>query len=261
MGVRSLYSAASGMQAQQQGIDVIANNLANVNTFGFKKMRPVFEDVYYQELRDVGATSDNTYKVPSGIQVGLGSRTVATQTIFTQGSPLPTERELDVAIEGRGFFKVVLPDGTEAYTRDGSFNLNDQGMLVNNNGYQVDGGFTFPQDYETINISTDGFVEYTQGGQTNRLGQLQLFTFVNPGGLKAIGSNLFVETPSSGAESAGNPTDVGFGGLQQRYIESSNVELVKELIGLITGQRAYEVNSRVVQTADEMLQTTANLRR
>ncbi|MEO8003653.1 MAG: flagellar basal-body rod protein FlgG [Betaproteobacteria bacterium] len=254
--IRSLWIAKTGLEAQQTQMDVIANNLANVSTNGFKRQRAVFEDLLYQTLRQPGAQSSQQTEVPSGLQIGTGVQPIATERIFTQGNIQQTGNTLDVAINGNGFFQVLLPDGTTAYTRDGSFQLNSQNQLVTSSGYQVQPAITLPANVTTITISKDGIVSVTQAGSTTptQVGQMQLATFVNTGGLQSRGENLYQETASSGPPQPNAPGANGAGLLNQSYVETSNVNVAEELVNMIQTQRAYEMNSKAVQTSDQMLQ-------
>jgi len=259
--LRALYSSATGMQSQQLNLDVIANNLANVNTTGFKKSKIEFQDLLYQNTRTAGADQAGGTKVPSGLQIGHGSRAVATPKIFTNGELSHTGEKLDIAIQGDGFFEIQLPDGTTAYTRDGGFKTGPDGTIVTTDGYPVQGGFQpVPAGTVGIDIQDSGDVTYI-GADGNTTFRIQLVRFPNPSGLDSIGRNLFRETPASGAPELGNPAENGFGNLKQGYLELSNVKVVEEMVNLILAQRAYEVNSRAVQAADEMMQMGNNLRR
>ena len=253
--IRSLWVARTGLDAQQTSLDVISNNLANVSTNGFKRARPVFEDLLYQTLRQPGAQSSQQTQIPSGLQLGSGVRPVAVVRIHTQGSLQQTGNDLDIGVDGAGFFQVLLPDGTTAYTRDGSFQKDNQGQLVTSSGYPVQPSVTIPSNALTVTISKDGAVSVTQPGTsaTTQAGTLQLATFVNVGGLQAIGENLFLETASSGAPTPNTPGSNGAGVLNQRYVETSNVNVAEELVSMIQTQRAYELNSKVVSTSDQML--------
>lgn len=253
--IRSLWIARTGLDAQQTSLDVIANNLANTSTNGFKRARPVFEDLLYQTLRQPGAQSSQSTQIPSGLQLGTGVRPVSTARIHTQGSPQQTGNALDVAIDGAGFIQVLLPDGTTAYTRDGSFQRDNQGQVVTSSGYPVQPSITIPADALTITIARDGVVSITQAGSTatTQVGTLQLATFINVGGLQSVGENLFLETASSGTPTPSTPGTNGAGILNQNYVESSNVNVAEELVSMIQTQRAYELNSKVVSTSDQML--------
>jgi flagellar basal-body rod protein FlgG len=259
--IRALYSAASGLEAQQLNIDVIANNLANVNTSGFKLSRTEFEDLLYQNVRASGSASSTSTDLPVGLQVGLGSRPVATSRLFTQGEFRQTGNPLDFVIEGQGFFQVRLPSGETAYTRAGSFHLNREGSLVTADGNLLDPQVTIPADAQTITVGTDGTVSVTQPGQAQaqQVGTIQLATFPNPAGLNSIGKNLFLPTTSSGEPITGTAGENGIGTINQGFVEQSNVNVVEEMVNMIVGQRAYEINSKVVKTADEMLQTMNNV--
>ena len=253
--IRSLWIARTGLDAQQTSLDVIANNLANVSTNGFKRARPVFEDLLYQTLRQPGAQSSQSTQIPSGLQLGTGARPVSTARIHTQGSPQQTGNSLDVAIDGAGFIQVLLPDGTTGYTRDGSFRRDNQGQVVTSSGYPIQPSITIPADALSITIARDGVVSITQSGATaaTQVGTLQLATFINVGGLQSIGENLFLETASSGTPTPSTPGTNGAGILNQNYVESSNVNVAEELVSMIQTQRAYELNSKVVSTSDQML--------
>ncbi|WP_101023352.1 flagellar basal-body rod protein FlgG [Helicobacter pylori] len=261
--LRSLYSATSGMLAQQTHIDTTSNNIANVNTTGFKKSRADFNDLFYQAMQYAGTNTSNTTLSPDGMEVGLGVRPSAITKMFSQGSPKETENNLDVAITGKGFFQVQLPDGTTAYTRSGNFKLDEQGNLVTSEGYLLIPQITLPEDTTQVNIGVDGTVSVTQGLQTtsNVVGQITLANFVNPAGLHSMGDNLFSITNASGDAIVGNPDSQGLGKLRQGFLELSNVRLVEEMTDLITAQRAYEANSKSIQTADAMLQTVNSLKR
>ncbi len=261
--LRSLYSATSGMLAQQTHIDTTSNNIANVNTTGFKKSRADFNDLFYQAMQYAGTNTSNTTLSPNGMEVGLGVRPSAITKMFSQGSSKETENNLDVAITGKGFFQVQLPDGTTAYTRSGNFKLDEQGNLVTSEGYLLIPQITLPEDTTQVNIGVDGTVSVTQGLQTtsNVIGQITLANFVNPAGLHSMGDNLFSITNASGDAIVGNPDSQGLGKLRQGFLELSNVRLVEEMTDLITAQRAYEANSKSIQTADAMLQTVNSLKR
>lgn len=256
----ALWIAKTGLDAQQTRLAVISNNLANVNTTGFKAGRPVFEDLLYQNVRQVGAQSSQNTQLPSGLMLGTGVRTVATEKLFTQGNLVQTNNSLDVAIQGRGFLQVLTPDGTVAYTRDGAFQLNSQGQLVTANGYLLQPGITIPQATLSITIGTDGVVSVTTAGSsaTTQVGSLQLADFVNPVGLQPIGGNLFTATTASGTAQTGTPGLNGLGTVVQGSVESSNVNVVEELVGMIEAQRAYEMNSKAISTSDEMLRYVTN---
>lgn len=253
--IRSLWIARTGLDAQQTSLDVIANNLANTSTNGFKRARAVFEDLLYQTIRQPGAQSSQSTQIPSGLQLGTGAQPISTARIHTQGSLQQTGNDLDVAINGAGFLQVLLPDGTTAYTRDGSFQKDNQGQLVTANGYPVQPNITIPADALTVTISSDGVVSVTQPGSSavTQVGTMQVATFINVGGLQSIGENLFLETASSGAPTPSTPGSNGAGSLNQRYVETSNVNVAEELVSMIQTQRAYELNSKVVSTSDQML--------
>lgn len=259
--IPALRTAASGMQAQQMTIDVIANNLANVNTIGFRKSRAEFADLLYQNLRTPGSQSSASTRVPAGIQIGLGSRLSAVQKMFQQGAFRPTRNPFDLAIQGDGFFQVLLPDGMTAYTRAGNFTANENGQLVTPDGYMLQPQITIPAEAEAITIEADGTVSALQQGQTTTLGNIQIATFINPAGLQARGSNLFVQTTASGAPNVGNPGTNQFGTILQGYQEGSNVNIVEEMVDMILAQRAYESSSRAIKVADEILTTTTSLSR
>lgn len=261
--IRALYTAATGMQAQETNIDVISNNLANVNTAGFKKSRADFQDLMYQYLLEPGAQTSANTKSPSGIQVGLGVKTAAVQKIFSQGDLASSSNPLDTAIEGDGFMLVTMPDGTTAYTRSGALQLNQDGTLVTSEGYEIQGAGTIPPDALSITIAEDGNVSYRLSGQTaaQSAGQLSAARFPNNAGLRAIGRNLYQETDASGNAVTGNFSEQGFGRIQQGFIESSNVSVVDQVVSLITAQRAYEANSKGITTADEILSQAINLKR
>ena len=257
--MRSLWIAKTGMEAQQTQLDNISHNLANVATNGYKRSHAVFEDLIYQNMRQAGANSTEQTTLPTGLQVGLGVRPVATARIYTQGNLQQTSNNLDLAIKGDGFFQVQMPDGTTNYTRDGSFQLNANGQMVTSNGYTVLPGITIPQNAQSLTIGQDGTVSVTLPGQAaaQTVGQIQLANFVNPAGLDPKGQNLFAETASSGTPNTGAPSNNGMGALQQGFVETSNVNVVEELVQMIQTQRAYELNSKAVQTSDQMLQKLA----
>ncbi|AOS77811.1 MULTISPECIES: flagellar basal-body rod protein FlgG [Hydrogenophaga] len=259
--INSLMIAKTGMTAQQTQLDVISNNLANVSTFGFKRSRAVFEDLMYQNLRQVGANAAEQAELPTGLQVGLGVRTVATSRNFTQGSLQQSGNALDVAVNGSGFFQIEMPDGTTAYTRDGSFQLDAQGRLVTSSGFPLTAGITLPAETESITVSSDGIVTAKLPGQTQpqQVGQIELANFINPAGLEPMGQNLFRESVASGAPVNGMPGTTGMGVLMQGYTEQSNVNVVQELVDMIQTQRAYEMNSKSIQTSDQMLQKLSQL--
>ncbi|PTW61776.1 flagellar basal-body rod protein FlgG [Breoghania corrubedonensis] len=259
--MRALHIAATGMKAQELNVEVISNNLANMRTTGYKRQRAEFQDLLYQNLRRAGTdTSDAGTQVPTGVQLGSGVRTAATSRIMSQGTPELTEKETDVAIKGEGFFQIDLPDGTTAYTRDGSFERDSTGQLVTVDGYAVQPGITIPDNALDITINSEGSVQGTVNGANQTFGQIQLARFTNKGGLQAIGDNLFLETEASGAPIVNDPGDNSTGTLLQNYLEAANVEAVTEISDLISAQRAYEMNSKVIQAADEMMQTSSQLR-
>lgn len=259
--IRSLYIAKTGLDAQQTQLDVVTNNLANVGTTGFKRSRAVFEELMYQNLRQVGGQTSDQTRLPSGLQVGTGVRVVASERIHAQGNLNKTDNPKDVAINGAGFFQVLMPDGTTSYTRDGSFQTDSAGQLVTASGYPVQPAITLPQTATSLTIGRDGMVSVTQAGSTNsvQVGQLQLTTFLNPAGLQSSGENLYKETDASGTANQTNPGLNGAGVLSQGYVEASNVNVVEELVNMIATQRAYEINSKAVQTSDQMLARLAQL--
>ena len=261
--IRALWAAASGMIAQQLNIDIIANNLANVNTTGFKRARLDLQDLLYQTLKAPGTTVALGAQVPTGIQVGHGSRPVATQRIFSQGDFIQTENPLDIVIEGDGFFQILLPDGTIGYTRSGAFKKDGQGRIVTSEGFILQPEIVIPSDSEQITIGTDGTVEVKIPGQSapQKVGNIQLAKFVNPAGLESVGRSIYKATAASGPPITGTPGLNGFGSLQQGFLEMSNVKVVEEMVNLITAQRAYEISSKVIQATDEMLNIASNLRR
>lgn len=251
----ALWVSKTGLEAQDLNLTTVSNNLANVSTVGFKKDRAVFEDLLYQVQRQPGANSSADTRLPSGLQLGTGVRTAGTQKIFTTGSLQITSQPLDLAINGRGFFQVNMPDGTISYTRDGTFHINDEGVIVNVNGYPLEPQITIPEQANQVTITKDGIVQASIFGDPNlqELGQIETVDFINPAGLQSAGGNLFFETASSGAPMVGIASQEGFGAIEQGALENSNVEVVEELVKMITVQRAYEMNSKVVSTADQML--------
>ena len=257
---QSLWISKTGLDAQQTKMAVIANNLANVGTTGFKRGRAIFEDLLYQNVRQVGSQTSQQTLLPSGLQIGTGARVVATERLFTQGNLTQTDNQLDVAISGRGFFEILLPDGSQAFTRDGSFQINDQGIMVTSAGYQLQPPVNIPQDALSVSIAPDGTVSVLQPGspQVTQVGAIQLTDFINPTGLQARGENLYLQSGASGPPQPGNPGLNGLGVLNQGYVESSNVNVVEELVNMIETQRAYEMNSRAIATADQMLQYVSN---
>ncbi|MGD9172714.1 MAG: flagellar basal-body rod protein FlgG [Desulfobacterales bacterium] len=261
--IRSLWTSATGMQAQELNIDVIANNLANVNTSGFKKSRAEFQDLLYESMRPAGAASSADTTVPTGIQMGHGTRPSAVQKMFDQGDFQNTQNELDWAIEGDGFFQIEMPDGGTGYSRAGEFKLDADGRIVNPDGFPLIPEITVPTDTISISVGLDGTVSVIQAGDgtPTEIGNIQLARFVNPAGLRSLGKNLFTPTNASGDEITGTPGENGFGTLAQGFLEMSNVSVVDEMVNMITAQRAYETNSKVITTADDMLQMANNLKR
>lgn len=261
--IRSLYSAATGMEAMDFNMATISNNLANVNTTGFKRSRADFQDLMYQTLRMVGTLSEAGNQVPTGIQLGLGVKPAAVQKIFLQGDFVQTQNELDIAISGKGFFQVTLPDGSIAYTRAGAFKLDNTGAVVNSDGYSIEPTVTIPTDATALSVDSSGGVFVTQPGSTTPtlVGTLQLASFVNQAGLRSLGKNLYSESDASGPPTTGTAGTNEFGTVEQGFLELSNVSIVEELVNMITGQRAYEVNSKAIQSSDEMLQTANGLKR
>ena len=259
--INSLWTAKTGMQAQQTQLDVISHNLANVSTSGFKRGQVVFEDLMYQNLRQVGANSSEQTQLPTGLQLGLGVRAVSTSRDFSQGKQQQTGENLDMAIDGNGFFQVQMPDGTVGYSRDGAFKLSSAGQLVTSSGYPLAGGITIPTGtpISDITISKSGQVSVKAGTGSNVVGQIELASFINPAGLDPRGQNLFSESPASGAPQTGSPGANGLGSIWQGYLESSNVNVVQELVNMIQTQRAYEMNSKAIQTSDQMLQKLGQL--
>jgi flagellar basal-body rod protein FlgG len=258
--LRSLWIAKTGMESQQTNIDVISHNLANVSTNGFKRSRPVFEDLIYQTIRQPGAQASQQSQIPSGLQLGTGARPVSTERVFLQGNLQQTGNGLDLAIQGNGFFQVQLPDGTLAYTRDGAFQINSEGTLVTANGDVLQPQITIPADALSTTIAKDGTVTIVQPGNvTNTQGPIQLTNFINPAGLQSVGDNLYMETVASGTPNTSNPGINGLGSLQQGFVETSNTNVVEELINMIQAQRAYEINSKSVQASDQMLQRLVQL--
>jgi flagellar basal-body rod protein FlgG len=260
---RALQTAATGMFAQQLNIDTIANNLANVNTTGFKKSRPEFQDLMYQTLKAAGVSQNPNLQTATELQVGNGSVPVATLKSFMQGSVQPTQNQLDIAIDGEGFLQVRKPDGTIAYTRDGSFKMSGEGALVTSQGYLVEPPLSFASDTTEISIGRDGTIEASTvgGGESAKAGQFELAKFINPAGLRALGGNLFVETVASGAPTLAAAGTEGYGEVLQGYLESSNVDVVEEMVGMITAQRAYEINAKTIKTVEDMLTIANNLKR
>lgn len=255
--MRALYSSATGMMAQELQIDTISNNLANVTTTGFKKVRVNFQDLIYQTMRNAGTPTSAGTQIPNPIQVGLGTKASSTQRIFSPGEYQQTDNPLDMLIEGDGFFQITMPDGTINYTRDGSFKMDSQGKLVTSDGYSLSPEITIPANSVSINISNDGTVSVISAGTTEpqNIGQLTLARFINPGGLESVGKNLFRNTAASGEAITNTPGLEGFGTIAQGFLEMSNVQVVSELVNMITAQRAYEVNSKTIRVVDQMLQT------
>jgi flagellar basal-body rod protein FlgG len=259
--IRSLWISKTGLEAQQTQMDVISNNLANVSTSGFKRSRAVFEDLLYQTLRQPGAQSSQQTQLPSGLQLGTGVRPVATERIFTQGNLQQTSNDKDIAIQGQGFFQVLLPDGTTAYTRDGSFQIDSQGQMVTSSGFVIQPAITIPAAAQSLTVGRDGTISITFQGTaaTTQIGALQLATFINPAGLESKGENLYVETGASGTANTNTPGTNGAGILSQGYVETSNVSVVEELVNMIQTQRAYEINSKAISTSDQMLAKLSQL--
>jgi flagellar basal-body rod protein FlgG len=259
--MRSLWISKTGMEAQQTQLDHISNNLANSGTNGYKRSHAVFEDLMYQTLRQSGANSSEQTQLPTGLQVGLGTRAVATSRQFSQGGLQQTTNPLDVAVKGQGFFQIQMPDGTTGYTRDGSFQVDAQGQLVTNNGYVLQPGIVVPAQAQSVTIGGDGTVTVTLPGQSGAqtIGQIQLANFANPAGLDPKGQNLYAETAASGTPTSGAPQSNGLGSLAQGFVETSNVNVVEELVSMIQTQRAYELNSKAIQTSDQMLQRLSQL--
>lgn len=261
--IRSLWTAATGMAAQQLNIDMISNNLANVNTAGFKKSRMDFQDLLYQTLRPAGTTEAQGAMAPTGIQVGLGTRPASVQKIFSQGDFQQTDNPLDLVVEGDGFFQVLMPNGETAYTRDGGFKLDAQGRLVTSNGYSLDPEISIPAEATSVSVGSDGTVSVTLPAQatSQEVGNIQLVKFANPAGLSNLGRNLFAQSAASGDPVVDTPGMNGLGTLGHGFIEMSNVKVVEEMVNMIVAQRAYETNAKAIQTADDMLNTANNLRR
>jgi flagellar basal-body rod protein FlgG len=259
--MRSLWISKTGMEAQQTQLDTISNNLANASTNGYKRSHAVFEDLMYQNLRQAGANSTDQTTLPTGLQLGLGTRAVATSRSFSQGNLQQSSNPLDVAVSGQGFFELQMPDGTTGYTRDGSFQVSATGQLVTNNGYTVQPGITIPANATSVTIGNDGTVSVVLPSQATPqpVGKLQIASFVNPAGLDPKGQNIYAETAASGTPNAGTPGQNGLGILQQGFVETSNVNVVEELVGMIQTQRAYELNSKAIKTSDEMLARLAQL--
>ncbi|MBK8162497.1 MAG: flagellar basal-body rod protein FlgG [Gammaproteobacteria bacterium] len=256
----ALRIAKTGLDAQQTRMAVISNNLANANTTGFKAGRPVFEDLLYQNVRQVGAQSAQDSQLPTGLSLGTGVRTVATEKLFTQGSTVETGNSLHMAIQGRGFFQILMPDGTQAYTRDGSFHSDAQGQMVTSSGYVLQPAITIPDNAQSVTIGQDGVVSVTTPGNSapTQVGSVQLADFINPSGLQPIGQNLYLESGASGAAQTGTPGLNGVGTVAQGSLESSNINVVEELVNMIEAQRTYEMNSKAISTMDNMLQYVTN---
>ncbi|MCK5684938.1 flagellar basal-body rod protein FlgG [bacterium] len=260
--LRAMWTAASGMSAQEYNIDTISNNLANVDTSGYKKVRTDFQDLLYQNIQNAGAPVSADLKVPTGVFVGHGVKIAATQRVFSQGEFQMTENPFDVVIEGEGFFQIQQPDGNIAYTRGGAFKLDSQGQMVTSNGFLVEPAITFPSGATEFTIGIDGTVTANVDGSVQEIGSLSTVRFVNPAGLRAVGRNLLQETEASGTPIEGQPSiTAGFGSLLQGYLEMSNVKAVEEMVKMITAQRAYELNSKVIQTSDRMLEIANTLKR
>lgn len=259
--IRALWTAATGMEAQQLNMDVIANNLANVNSNGFKKSRADFQDILYQTTKVAGATAAGGGEVPTGIQVGLGSKVAAVQKVFTLGDIRSTNNELDLAIEGEGFFQVTQPNGEIGYSRGGAMKMDSTGRLVTSEGLAIEPEVVIPAGATQISIGSDGIVEVLEDGSNTptEVGTIELARFSNPAGLRSLGHNLYAETISSGAPETGIPGENGMGTISQGYLEGSNVSIMEEMVNMIAGQRAYEINSKAIQTADEMLQMANGL--
>ena len=259
--INSLWISKTGMEAQQTQLDVVSHNLANVSTNGFKRSTAVFEDLMYQNLRQVGSNTTDQSQLPTGLQLGLGVRTVATARSFAQGSLQQSGNNLDVAVKGNGFFQVTQADGTLAYTRDGSFQVNANGQMVTNNGLPVGNGITIPPNAQSVSIGADGIVSVVlpASATPQQVGTIALVNFINPAGLEPRGQNLYTETAASGTPQAGTPGTNGLGTVMQGFVETSNVNVVQELVGMIQTQRAYEMNSKAIQTSDQMLQKLAQL--
>ncbi|MCP4633576.1 MAG: flagellar basal-body rod protein FlgG [candidate division Zixibacteria bacterium] len=261
--IKAMRTAASGMKAQQLNVDNIANNLANVNTTGFKKSRIEFQDVLYQKVRNAGSSTSESSKLPVDLEIGYGARPSATSRTFSQGNMTPTDNPLDISVEGDGFFRITMPDGTYSYTRDGSFKLSEDGRMVTADGFYLDPEISIPAEAGGVNISMDGLVSVMMPGEEEpvEVGQLELTRFINSQGLNAIGHNLFTESVASGDPIIGNPSNEGFGRIVQGYLELSNVDVVSEMVNMIVAQRAYEINSKAIQTSDDMASVVNSLRR
>ncbi len=263
MSLRSLWTAAVGMSSQALNMDVIANNLANVNTTGFKRSRADFQDLFYQNLRIAGAASSTGTEIPTSNQIGLGAKVSAVDKLFAQGDYKQTGNELDLAIDGRGFFQITTPDGEIAYTRAGAFKLDGSGNIVNSDGYLLQPQITVPENASQLTVGLDGTITVMNAGETapSEIGNIETARFANPAGLTAIGKNLFLESETSGNPTTGTPGEDGLGTISQGFLEMSNVSIVEEMVQMILAQRAYEINGKAIQTADEMLQMANNIRR
>lgn len=261
--MRAMWSAAAGMAVQQYNMDTISNNLANVNTTGFKKSRAEFQDLLYQTINMAGTSSSTSTSLPTGIQLGHGARLQSVVRQYSTGSMRNSDKQLDMAIEGKGFFRVTMPDGTQAYTRDGAFTVDSNGTLVNANGYALDPQITIPLDKTDVTIAPDGTVSIKQGGQNaaQQIGQITIVDFINPAGLNQLGGNLLQPTTASGEPIEGTPGQTGLGTIKQGLLEMSNVDVAEEMVNMIIGQRAYEANSKTIRTVDDMLSLVANLKR
>ena len=259
--MRSLWIAKTGLDAQQTQLDVVSNNLANVSTNGFKRSRAVFEDLLYQTIRPAGAQSSQQTQVPEGLQVGTGVRMVATARLHTQGNLQQTANQFDLAVSGSGFFQIQMPDGTNAYTRDGSLHIDAQGQLVNSNGYSLSPAITIPANAQSVTVAPDGTISVTQQGAAApvQVGTVQLANFINPAGLHSLGQNVYGETAASGTPTVGTPGTNGLGTINQGFVETSNVNVVEEMVSMIQTQRAYEINSKAIQASDQMLQKLSQI--
>lgn len=257
---RALWVAKTGLEAQRTRMAIVTNNLANVNTTGFKRGRGIFGDLLYQNIRQPGAQSSENTQLPSGLMLGTGARAIATEKLFAQGNLVQTENSLDLAVQGRGFFEILQPDGTSAFTRDGTFQVDSNGLIVTSNGFTLQPGITVPQDTVSLTIGADGVVSALAAGASTptQIGNIQLSNFTNPAGLEPVGNNLFRETAASGTPQAGTPGDTGLGTVVQGALESSNVNVVEEMVNMIETQRAYEMNSKAISTTDQMLRFITN---
>ena len=259
--MRSLWIAKTGLDAQQTQLDVVSNNLANVSTNGFKRSRAVFEDLLYQTLRPAGAQSSQQTQVPEGLQVGTGVRPIATARLHTQGNLQQTGNQFDLAVNGAGFLQIQMPDGTTSYTRDGSMHIDAQGQLVTSNGFALSPAITIPANAQSVTVAPDGTISVTQQGSAAavQVGSIQLANFINPAGLQALGQNQYAETAASGTATTGTPGSNGLGSINQGYVETSNVNVVEEMVNMIQTQRAYEINSKAIQASDQMLQKLSQI--